>query len=165
MKNKLANIILFVFGISLNIFSQNFQKNLMTFDIVDANINGNDDSEFYKSKMAHVTFYQNIKDSVFNLAIVWPIDKSMSYGPIYTHPLKVNDELYEGHKTEKTYYQWFFMNSYDQEKGYADVEFSIVYSNNSPFYILRIITHNDFKILTFKGYINEKLTGLTTEIK
>ena len=47
----------------------------------------------------------------------------------------------------------------------ADVEFSIVYSNNSPFYVLRIITHNDFKILTFKGYINEKLTGLTTEIK
>ena len=57
------------------------------------------------------------------------------------------------------------MNSYDDEKGYADVEFSIVYSNNSPFYVLRIITHNDFKILTFKGYINEKLTGLTTEIK
>jgi hypothetical protein len=165
MKTKIQILILLLLGINLTITSQNYRKNLLTFDIIDANDNGSDISEYYKSVDSYVSFYQNLNDSVFNLFIVQPKNSSMSFGPIKAHPLVVKNEYYEGVKTEKTYYQWFFNNSYDDEKGWADVEFSIVYNDNNPFYIIRIITHKKFEIYTFKGYLNEKMTGLTTVFK
>jgi hypothetical protein len=165
MKNKIYCFIIFFINITYTINSQNFQKNLLAFDIIEANTNGSDVSEYFRSKKAYVNFYQNLKDSIFNLAIVQPENSSMSYGLITTHPTIVKNELYEGFKTEKTFYQWYFINSYDEEKGWADVELSIVYNSDNPFYVIRIITHTKFEIFTFKGYLNESLTGLTTENK
>jgi hypothetical protein len=165
MKNKIAILIIFLLGINLTIRAQNFRKNILAFDIIDANDNGLDVSEYYKTVNAYVNFYQNLNDSIFNLEIVLPESCSKSYGLINAHSLIVKNELYQGHNTDKTYYQWYFINSYDEEKGLADVEFSIVFNADNPFYILRIITHKKFEIFTFKGFINEELTGLTTEIK
>ena len=162
MNIKLIALILSI-GVVHSFKSQIYQKNILTFDISEATDNGSDISDYYKTKNAIATFYKNYKDSTFNMAIIILKDSSMSFGPITTHPIKVTNELYEGYKTEKTYYQWYFINSYNNDKGWAEVEFSIVYNSEIPFYVLRIITIDKFEIITFKGYLNESLTGLVTE--
>lgn len=162
---KKIAIIICLLSIKFNVSAQYFQKNILAFDVFEADHNGQDYSKFYRDKQNYVTFYQNTKDSVMSLAIVWPNDSSMSYGSLTVNSVKINNELYEGNKTEKSYYKWYYLNSYNNEQGWATIEFSIVHDKNQPFYILRMFTENDFQINTYKGYLNEKLTGSVTEIK
>ncbi|MBK6835565.1 MAG: hypothetical protein IPG89_15345 [Bacteroidetes bacterium] len=78
--------------------------------------------------------------------------------------MKISNELYEGKKTEKSYYQWFFKNSYDDKSGWAIVEFSVIYNGDAPYYMVKIIPMDDFEILIYKGYLNESFTGTIMEI-
>lgn len=162
---KKTVIIICLLLIKFNVKAQYFQKTILAFDIIEADHNGQDYSKFYREKGNYVTFYQNTKDSVMSLAVVWPHDSSMSYGSLTVNSVKINNELYEGNKTEKSYYKWYYINSYDGKQGWANIEFSIVYDKNQAYYILRMFIDNDFQINTYKGYLNEKLTGTVTEIK
>ena len=164
MKYLLAKILLMIIILNCPVFAQKYQKTILAFDIYKANNNGTDNSKLYQDKAAYVQFYQNGQDSVINLSVVWPVDSSASYGPITTHPMKTKTDLFKGYETEKAYYKWFFVNSYDTVSGWANVELSIVHGGEAPYYVLKIITHNDFEILIYEGYINEKLTGSLSEI-
>lgn len=163
MKNIV--IIISLFLIKFNGSAQNYQKTILAFDITKADLNGQDASNYFAENGNYVTFYQNTKDSIMNLAIVWPNDSSMSYGPLTVSPIRTNNELYEGKRTEKSYYKWYYVNSYDDKKGWANIEFSIVHDSYQVFYILRMFVDSDFQICTYKGFLNDKLTGSTTEIK
>ena len=92
MKN--IAIIISLFLIKFNGSAQNYQKTILAFDITKADLNGQDASNYFAENGNYVTFYQNTKDSIMNLAIVWPNDSSMSYGPLTVSPIRTNNELY-----------------------------------------------------------------------
>lgn len=158
-------ITLWLILITINSNAQNFRKTILAFDIIEANINGKDDSELHVINKTFITFYRNTKDSILNLAIVWPNNSSMSYGPLTVSNIRTNNELYEGKTTEKSYYKWYYKNTYDNNQGWANIELSIVYETYQAFYILRMFVDKDFQINTYKGFLNEKLTDTITEIK
>lgn len=165
MKKVALKLTLAFICFNLAYYAQEYQKTILCFNIIDANNDGKDYSAHYIKKEAYVSFYENTGDSVLRMAIVFPKDSTSSYGNLYAHPMKIKNELYDGSITEKTYYQWYFRNSYDDKNGVAIVEFSIIQKGNEPYYMLKIIPIDDFEILIYKGYLNEHFTGVLMKIE
>jgi hypothetical protein len=152
---------LILFGFVINPFYSQ-EKTITLFNIEKATIDGEDYSEKFKEGKVYTVFYRNLKDSILAMANVWPVNGSQSYGNVYPHQMIVTDETYEGLKSTRTFYKWFYTNTYDDAKGSASIELIQVVKSEGIYYVMKMIT-SEFQICIYKGYLNEGASNSLTK--
>ena len=129
---------------------------LSKFIITDGSLNGVDISSNLLEVQAYTIFYtdKNDKDDPIFMANIWPNSDTKSFGPMLDTELFLEDESFENYKTETYYFNWQFENSYDNNKGIVQAQFTKIIEPNSVTSTL-IITLENSDIFIYNGYIEE----------
>ena len=147
---KIAQTILFLTILSACTYGQE-QKTVAKFIINDARLNRNDQTEFYLNAEAYLVFYFDI-DSVPCMANVMPNKGTQSFGKLFAHTHKGENETNEGYPADYFSYKWSYENDYDNKKGTADVILIKTYKPQGVIFTCTIITEN-LDVLVYKGYL------------
>jgi hypothetical protein len=65
---------------------------------------------------------------------------------------KKNEETYEDYKADFFYFNWRYMNDYNDKKGTATVQLIKIFKPQGITFILKIIPEN-LDVIVYKGYI------------
>ena len=122
----------------------------MKFIITDASINGVDTTPTLLAAEAYSVFYTVEDSDLIYMANVWSKNDSQSYGPMYY--IKKKEETYEEYKADFFYFNWRYMNDYDDKKGTATVQLIKIFKPQGITFILKIIPEN-LDVIVYKGYI------------
>ena len=86
------------------------------------------------------------------MANVWPKNNTHSYGPMYSIEQITKEETYEEFKADYFYFNWRYVNDYDDKKGTAKVQLIKIYKPHGITFILKIIPEN-LDVIIYKGYL------------
>lgn len=132
---------------------EHWQKTVLHFDIQEAELNGEDYSKLFLSQKTYLAFYKVDTDSVLLLSLVNRKDASQTWGRVYPHPVIFSNEMYDGFKSERTYYRWNYHNSFNENSGSALIELIKVPKPEGLFYVMKVFVH-EFDLAVYKGYMN-----------
>ena len=138
---------------------------LSKFIITDGSINGVDISSHLLEAQAYIIFYtdKNDKDDPIFMANIWPTPDTKSFGPMHNMELFLGNEPFENYKTETYYFNWQFENTYDNNKGIVQAQFTKIIEPNRVTSTL-IITLENSDIFIYNGYM-EKSSDINLKIK
>lgn len=151
MKNKLYSILILLVLISNGVLAQR-QETLAKFIITDATMNGVDATPTILSNKAYTVFYKSDNDGLIYMANVWPKSNSQSYGPMYSIENQKKRETYETYEADVFYFNWRYINTYDNKKGTAKVQVIKIYKPQGVAFTVKIIPEN-LDITVYKGYM------------
>lgn len=151
MKNmKTIFFILFLF-VSENIFAQSaFAK----FDILQATIDGEDQTAWALGREQFLMFYSNEDDQITLSNNCGNCD-DYSSGKVKLLDIKVIEETENTYKKIAYKFRWRFYNSYNSEKGEAYIEMTKIYRPYSTDFEMTIFLEND-GILEYKGEMRKE---------
>jgi hypothetical protein len=151
MKKILLIIILII---PLSVFSQN-QKQLAKFNITESTINNYDNTQFDIERGGYFTFYENAnrKLCLANVSENW---NQQSYGQLLNLTEKTYNETSTSYKISIFSCRWKYYNSYDNNSGYATIQFSKTYKPQGVVFTLTMILPNLDKI-SYVGYMEGSL--------
>jgi len=129
---------------------------LSKFIITDGSKNGVDISYNLLEAQAYTIFYtdKNDKDDPIFMANIWPNPDTKSFGPMLDTELFLEDESFENYKTETYYFNWQFENTYDNNKGIGQAQFTKFIEPNGVTSTL-IMTLENSDIFIYNGYMEE----------
>lgn len=154
MSRKIVLMLFLIFISNIKNVSGQNQELISKFIITDATLNGDDITpEIIESEMFTV-FYMN--DDEFYMANVADHGKSMSFGPMYNIRLDDSDETYGAYNADYIYFNWLYINDYDDKKGTARVQLIKIYKPQGTAFILTIIPE-DLELIVYKGYMEGTL--------
>ena len=152
MKFKLLILITFFSLIFFNISFGQRQETLAKFIITDATINGVDVTPTLLANKAYTVFYTSDDDGLIYMANVCPESNSQSYGPMYSVETQKKRETYETYAADIFYFNWRYINTYDNKKGTAKVQMIKIYKPQGVVFTVKIIPEN-LDIIVYKGYM------------
>ncbi|MCE7925319.1 MAG: hypothetical protein DYG98_19875 [Haliscomenobacteraceae bacterium CHB4] len=133
--------------------AQNEQQEIIAkFIITDASKNGIDVTQTLLKAGAYTVFYTSGNDGLIYMANVWPNSNSQSYGPMYSTESTKRKETYETYEADIFYFNWRYINTYDEKKGTAKVQLVKIYKPQGIAFVLKIIPEN-LDIIIYKGYM------------
>ena len=129
---------------------------LSKFIITDGSINGVDISSNLLEAEAYTIFYtdKNDEDDPIFMANIWPNPDTKSFGPMIDTELFLGDESIENYKTETYYFNWEYENTYDNNKGIGQAQFTKFIEPNGVTSTL-IMTLENSDIFIYNGYMEE----------
>lgn len=152
MRRKyLVILVLFLFTFVNVLFGQR-QETLAKFIITDAITNGIDVTPTLLANKAYTVFYTSDNDGLIYMANVWPKSNSQSYGPMYSVESENKRETYETYKADIFYFNWRYINTYDNKTGTAKVQVIKIYKPQGVAFTVKIIPEN-LDIIVYKGYM------------
>jgi hypothetical protein len=152
MNLKLSIVITAViFLCNLKGYSQR-QETLAKFIITDATTNGVDVTPTLLANKAYTVFFTSDNDGLIYMANVWPKSNSQSYGPMYSVETQKKRETYETYEADIFYFNWRYINTYDNKKGTAKVQVIKIYKPQGVAFTVKIIPEN-LDIIVYKGYM------------
>lgn len=121
--------------------------------ILQAEINGVDETEHHLDQEAYLSFYKFDNDSLVYLANVWSKDDSQSYGRT------VLVEVKEDKENESVYLgmMWYYYNTYDNLEGFSDIHLNIMKGNEHDLFQMDIIPENKNMIIQYAGVLTNPL--------
>jgi len=122
------------------------------FIITDASTNGVDTTPTLLEAEAFTVFYRVEESDLLYMANVWPKNNTQSYGPMYSIEQTTKEETYEEYKADYFYFNWRYVNDYDEKKGTAKVQLIKIYKPQGITFILKIIPEN-LDVIMYKGYM------------
>ncbi len=128
------------------------QETLAKFIIIDASINGIDVTSTLLANEAYIVFYTSDNDGLIYMANVFPKSNSQSYGSMYSVETQKKRETYETYATDIFYFNWRYINTYDNTKGIAKVQMIKVYKPQGVVFVIKFIFENQ-DIIIYKGYM------------
>lgn len=128
------------------------QETLAKFIITDATTNGVDITPVLLANNAYIVFYTSDDDGLIYMANVFPKSNSQSYGPMYLVEIQNKKETYETYAVDIFYFNWRYINTYDNKKGTAKVQMIKVYKPQGVAFTVKIIPEN-LDIIVYKGYM------------
>lgn len=128
------------------------QETLAKFIITDAITNGVDVTPTLLANNAYTVFYTSDNDGLIYMANVWPKSNSQSYGPMYSVESENKSETYETYKADIFYFNWRYINTYDNKTGTAKVQVIKIYKPQGVAFTVKIIPEN-LDIIVYKGYM------------
>ena len=144
----------FIFNLS---FGQNFnEQTLSKFIITDASMNGVDVTPEIIDAEAYSVFYTYENDEGIYMANVWPKKNSQSYGAMYSFTIEEEKNTYESYQADYFYFNWQYINDYDNKKGTAKVYVIKVYKPQGIVYIMKMLTET-LDMYVYKGYLEGSL--------
>lgn len=153
MKNSRYILMLFCL-VKLTIAQDShWQKTILHFEIEEAAINGEDYTNAFTKQKAYMAFYKVDNDSVLLMALVWQKEGSQTWGRVQPHSVICTNEMYEGFKSERSYYRWDYKNSFNDNTGSALVELIKVVKPEGLYYVMKVFLHG-FDLAIYKGYLN-----------
>lgn len=152
---KSVKFIIFLFFWVKAGFTQDthWQKTILRFDIEEAAINGEDYTDAFTEQRAYMSFYKVDNDSILLMALVWLKEGSQTWGRVYPHSVISTNEMYDGFKSERSYYRWEYQNSFNENSGNALIELIKVVKPEGLFYVMKVFVHT-FDLAVYKGYMN-----------
>lgn len=141
---------MFIFLLITQILAQ--QKTLAKFIITDATSNGNDITPTLLANEAYTVFYTVDNDGLIYMANVWPKSDSQSFGAMYSVEGETKKETYDTYQADIFYFNWRYINTYDNRKGTAKVKVTKIYKPQGIAFVVKIITEN-LDITIYKGYM------------
>ncbi|RTL14093.1 MAG: hypothetical protein EKK56_02250 [Flavobacteriaceae bacterium] len=151
MKGKFYLILVLLVLTVNGVFAQR-QETLAKFIITDATMNGVDVTPTLLSNKAYTVFYTSDNDGLIYMANVWPKSNSQSYGPMYSIENQKKRETYETYEADIFYFNWRYINTYDNKKGTAKVQVIKIYKPQGVAFTVKIIPEN-LDITIYKGYM------------
>lgn len=151
MKVKFYSILILLILTAKGVFAQR-QETLAKFIITDATMNGVDVTPTLLSNKAYTVFYTSDNDGLIYMANVWPKSNSQSYGPMYSIENQKKRETYETYEADIFYFNWRYINTYDNKKGTAKVQVIKIYKPQGVAFTVKIIPEN-LDITVYKGYM------------
>lgn len=151
MKNKFYSFLIILNFVSNGLFAQN-QKTIAKFITTDASTNGVDVTPTYLSENAYIVFYKSNNDGLIYMANVWSKTNSQSYGPMYSLESEKKRETYDTYEADIYFFNWRYINTYDNKKGTAKVQLIKIYKPQGITFTIKIIPEN-LDILVYKGYM------------
>ena len=129
---------------------------LSKFIITDGSLNGVDISFNLLEAQAYTIFYtdKNDKDDPIFMANIWPNPDTKSFGPMLDMELFLGVEPFENYKTETYYFHWQYENTYDNNKGIGQAQFTKFIEPNGVTSTL-IMTLENSDIFIYNGYMEE----------
>ena len=91
---------------------------------------------------ACTVFYKPDNDNHLLMANYWAVNKSQSYGAIYSVAKPKRNTTYKGYKADKFNFIWQYFNTYNDDSGTADLEIIKQYKPTGTEYILLITLQN-----------------------
>lgn len=128
------------------------QEIIAKFIITDASVNGTDVTPTLLKAGAYTVFYTSDDDELIYMANVWPNSNSQSYGPMYSAESTKHKETYETYEADIFYFNWRYINTYDEKKGTAKVQLIKIYKPQGVAFVLKMIPEN-LDIIIYKGYM------------
>jgi hypothetical protein len=125
-------------------------KTLYDFRLYEGATEGMDLTEWLLENEMHTIFYIFESDSVPMLANVSHKSKSQSFGKL---TFTKEPQFYtsdEGNESTVYYFDWEYINSYDDETGIAKVK-AIITAKPDATYLTMHIVPNDLKLIIYKG--------------
>lgn len=159
MKNHLSLIILVILVGVQNLYSQENKTNQETIarlTVVDWTKNGENMTTAISDQNVILVIYRNKETNELLMANFWQKSNSQSYGRIYSLESKHEEESAEKYKSDLFFFQWGYVNTYDNKKGTAKVELLKVYKPQGIYFKMTIIPEN-LDILIYKGYMEGTL--------
>jgi hypothetical protein len=149
MKNLIAALLI-VLGLS-PIFAQTKDVYVVT----KYDLNGVDYSTEAVFKENVLILYQKSKDQSLSFFFknAWIKDNTFSDGKIEFTRTEVVDETTENYGGIILNFKWHFFNSYDSDKGLADVVFIKYYANEMQKFKCKIIVDTTGDIIELEGYL------------
>ncbi len=140
-----------------SLYSQNkTQEVLSKFIITDASTNGVDTTPTLLEAGAFTVFYTSGNDGLLYMANVWPNSNSQSFGPMYSVTHEESKETYESYEADFFYFNWRYINDYDNKKGTAKVQVIKIYKPQGVTFTVKIIPEN-LDLIIYKGYLEGSL--------
>lgn len=152
MKFKLLILITFFSLIFFNVSFGQRQETLAKFIITDATTNGVDITPTLLANKAYTVFYTSDDDGLIYMANVCPESNSQSYGPMYSVETQKKRETYETYAADIFYFNWRYINTYDNKKGTAKVQMIKIYKPQGVAFTVKIIPEN-LDVIVYKGYM------------
>jgi len=156
MKFKLLILITFFSLIFFNVSFGQRQKTLAKFIITDATINGEDVTPILLANNAYIVFYTSDDDGLIYMANVFPESNAQIYGAIYSAESQTQRETYETYAADIFYFNWRYINIYDNKKGTVKVEMIKIYKPQGVVFAIKMIPEN-LGIIVYKGYMEGTL--------
>jgi hypothetical protein len=150
---KVSLLVLIVF---LSFQSNAQQKTLAKFIITSASDNGEDITPMILQQEAFCVFYTFEGDSLLYLSNNWLKNETQSYGPLFPAVDCILEEAEKKRGAEVSNYLWYFMNTYDDQSGTAQVQLTKIKKVLGVSFVLKIITPNN-DILEYYGYDEDAL--------
>jgi alpha-L-fucosidase len=129
------------------------QKTIAKFIITDAKNNGVDMTPIALKGGAYTVFYTSGDDGLIYMANVWPNNNSQSFGPMYGVQSDKIEETYENYRADYFYFNWRYINSYNDKTGTAKVQVIKIYKPQGVAFSVKIIPEN-LDVIVYKGYMD-----------
>jgi hypothetical protein len=129
------------------------QKTIAKFTITDAKENGIDVTPTILKAGAYTVFYTSGDDGLIYMANVWPNNNSQSFGPMYGFESEKLEETYENYEADFFYFNWRYINTYDERTGTAKVQVIKIYKPQGVAFTVKIIPE-DLDVIIYKGYMD-----------
>ncbi|MFV5691716.1 hypothetical protein ACM55K_06815 [Flavobacterium sp. LT1R49] len=126
------------------------------FQISDGTENGLDITPTLLEQNTYLVIYQDMASKAIYMANFWEKNNTQSYGFIYSMEekhIKGDDKNYE---TDLFYFQWGYINTYDNKKGTAKVELMKIYKLQGVYFKMTIIPEN-LNVLVYRGFMKGTL--------
>lgn len=151
---KVINISIFLLIINFILYAQEEKpKTIYDFRIYEGVSEENDVTKWLLDSEMHTLFYLYEKDSLLMMANIGYKSGTQSYGRITTTKDSEFGIIEEGHEIEIYYFDWQYINDYDDETGLAKVK-AIIETKSDATYLTLTIVPNDLSIIVYKGIID-----------
>ena len=148
MKNKLCLVLIILTSICNISFSQ-FQEKYRVTEFYD---NGKDYSEEALINEVTLIFSQKTETSDFYFKNLWVNTGSFSIGKIKVLETKKYEETEDALAGEMTFFEWYYSNSYDNNKGTAKVLFVRFVEDKIEKFKCEIYIESSDELLIYSGY-------------
>jgi hypothetical protein len=123
---------------------------LLNFRIINGTSGDTDITEWLLNSEMHTVFYFYEEDSIMLMANTSFNSDSQSYGPTTKTLESEYGVSEEGYETEVWYFDWSYINSYDDETGIAKIK-AIFTTKPDAIYLTLYILPNDFELIVYNG--------------
>lgn len=156
-KKTIFLIVFFVFLMVLKSFGQ-LQRQKLVHDkyvINYALIDGVDLTKEYMLMDAFITFfYLEDDERILFMANICPNAESMSYGAMLLQDFRKFDKVEEFCAMDFYQFDWYYLNTYDEDSGVAEVRFIIFYYPEGTQFSMEILLEDSQRSLIFKGFLD-----------
>jgi hypothetical protein len=132
------------------------QEIIANFQISDGTSNGVDITPTLLEQNAYLVIYRDMASKAIYMANFWEKNDTQSYGSIYSMEEKHIKGENENYEADLFYFQWSYINTYDNKKGTAKVELMKVYKPQGIYFKMTIIPEN-LDVLVYRGFMKGTL--------
>lgn len=132
------------------------QEIIAKFQISDGTQNGVDITPTLLEQNAYLIIYRDMASKAIYMANFWEKNDTQSYGRAYSFEHEHIEESDQNYEADSYSFHWAYSNTYDNERGTAEIKLLKVYKPQGVYFKMTIIPE-DLDVLVYRGFMNGTL--------